>query len=257
MTYRNVLALVAVIAALAVIPIARLYAEDKAADAPGSAPNTGGDEGFKPLFDGKSLEEWDGDPKFWSVQDGAITGKTTAENPTNGNTFAVWKGGEVKDFELRFKYKIIGGNSGVQYRSKQLGDDKYRIGGYQADFEAGEGFTGILYDEGGIAGGRGIMAERGQKAHYPASGDAKKEPLGKSAAELGKVVKKEDWNEYVIIANGNHLTHKINGETMVEVIDESDKALKSGLLALQLHAGPPMTVQFKDIRIKDLGGEQK
>src|SRR5262245_23914509 len=100
------------------------------------------DAGFKPIFDGKSLEGWDGNPKFWSVVDGTIQGKTTADNPTKGNTFLIWRQGPVDDFELKLSYKIVGGNSGIQYRSKE--GDKWVVGGYQGDFEAGDTFSGIL-----------------------------------------------------------------------------------------------------------------
>src|SRR5687767_6837994 len=211
---------------------------------------------FKPLFNGKDLSGWDGDPKFWSVKDGAITGQTTKENPTQGNTFLVYKGGDVSDFELRYEYKIVGGNSGVQYRSKVLDPKSWRVGGYQGDFEAGKTFSGILYDEGGVAGGRNIMANRGESVTFGAGDgkDKKVEKLPMSSEELQKQIKHEDWNEYTIIARGNHLIHKINGNTTAECIDQSDKALKSGVLALQLHAGPPMQVQFRNIRMKKLEG---
>jgi hypothetical protein len=206
------------------------------------------EDGFKPLFDGKSLEGWDGNPKLWSVKDGAIVGQTTKENPTRGNTFLIWKGGDVGDFELRFSYRIKGGNSGVQYRSKEV--RKWVVGGYQADFEAGKTFSGILYDEAGVAGGRGIMAARGEKVVWDESG--KKNVVGSTGKsdEIQAAIKNEDWNEYTVIAKGNELTHAINGRTTVEVTDNSSKALKSGILALQLHAGPPMTVEFKNIRLK-------
>ena len=112
------------------------------------------DEGFHSLFDGQTLDGWEGNPKLWSVQNGAITGQTTADNPTKGNTFLVWRGGEVKNFELRLKYRIEGGNSGIQYRSKEV--ERWVISGYQADIDATNRFTGILYEE----RGRGILAER-------------------------------------------------------------------------------------------------
>ena len=109
---------------------------------------------FKPLFNGKNLDGWEGNPKLWSVKDGAITGITgnDPDNKLKHNTFLVWKGGEVSDFELRFQYKLVGGNSGVQYRSKLIGQGDFgpRVGGYQADFEAGTTYSGILYDEGGV-----------------------------------------------------------------------------------------------------------
>ena len=204
------------------------------------------DAGFKPLFNGKTLDGWSGHEKFWSVQDGTITGKTTAENPTKGNTFLVYKE-PVGDFELRLKFKIVGGNSGIQYRSVDKGN--FVVNGYQADIDSGDTYIGILYEE----GGRGILAQRGDKVEITA--DGKKNVVGKTgdSKEIAATVKKEDWNDYVVIAKGNHLVHKINGHTTVEVTDhQSDKAKSSGILALQLHAGPPMTVQFKDIEIKEL-----
>ena len=214
------------------------------------AAHAADEAGFKPLFDGKSLEGWDGDSKFWSVRDGAIVGQTTKENPTRGNTFLIWRGGDVDDFELRFSYRIQGGNSGVQYRSKEV--RKWVVGGYQADFEAGKTFSGILYDEAGVAGGRQIMAARGEKVVWDENN--KKQVTGATGKsdDIQAAIKNEDWNEYVIIAKGNELKHIINGRTTIEVTDKSAKALKSGILALQLHAGPPMTVEFKNIRLKRL-----
>ena len=200
--------------------------------------------GFKAIFNGEDLEGWDGNPKFWSVKDGAIVGQTTEDNPTKGNTFLIWRQGTVDDFVLRLQYKIIGGNSGIQYRSKELG--KWVIGGYQGDFEAGDKHSGILYEE----RGRGILAERGKKVTIKADGSKQPETLADSN-ELQKLIKNEDWNDYEIIAEGNHLTHKINGVVFSETIDEEAKnRALAGLLALQLHAGPPMTVEFKNIRLK-------
>ena len=100
------------------------------------------DAGFVQLFDGKTLDGWDGNPEFWSVKDGAITGVTTPEKPTKGNTFLIWRKGEVSDFELRVEFKINGGNSGIQYRSAELPDNKWVIRGYQADFDGAGGWTG-------------------------------------------------------------------------------------------------------------------
>lgn len=200
--------------------------------------------GFKSLFNGQNLDGWDGNPKFWIVKDGAIHGETTSDNPTSGNTFLIWRQGTVDDFVLRLQYKIVGGNSGIQYRSKEL--DPWVIGGYQADFEVGETWSGILYEE----RGRGILASRGVRATVKADGKKEEEKLADSA-ELQKLIKKEDWNDYEIIADGNRLTHKINGVVFSEAIDEDEKnRAMSGLLALQLHAGPPMIVEFKNIRLK-------
>jgi len=200
--------------------------------------------GFKPIFDGKSLEGWDGNPKFWKVEDGAITGQTTADNPTKGNTFLIWRQGDVDDFVLRLQYKIVGGNSGIQYRSKE--GDPWVVGGYQADFEAGDMFSGILYEE----RGRGILAQRGTKVTIDIDGKKHEEKIGDSK-ELQSHIKKEDWNDYEITAQGNRLTHKINGHVTAEVIDnQTSKRAMSGILALQVHAGPPMKVQFKNLRLQ-------
>ncbi len=210
--------------------------------------------GFKPLFNGRDLTGWEGNAKLWSVKDGAITGQTSATDPIKVNTFLVYTAEPVDDFELRLSYRIVGGNSGIQYRSKVMVKAQWRVGGYQADFEAGKTYSGILYDEGGVAGGRGIMAERGQKVRWTA--DGKKDVLGttgKTSDELQAAIKNEDWNDYVIVAQGNHLVHQINGNVTVDVTDEDEKKrLTSGVLALQIHVGPPMTVQFKNIRIKKL-----
>lgn len=211
------------------------------------------EEGFKSLFNGRDLTGWDGNPKFWSVKDGCITGITTPDNRTEGNTFLIYRVDSVDDFELRLSYKIIGGNSGVQYRS--LDEGRWVVGGYQADFEAGTTFSGILYEE----RGRGILAERGQITKIvadPANAEKHKVVVLGSAGkseDIQAVIKKEDWNDYIIIARGNQLTHIINGRVTVSVIDEhAAKSRKSGVMALQLHAGPPMTLQVKDIRLRPL-----
>lgn len=204
-------------------------------------------EESKELFNGKDLAGWEGDNKFWSVEDGAITGRTTKDNPAKHNTFLVWKGGTLKDFELHVMFKIANHNSGVQYRSKDLGD--HVVAGYQADMvgDVPDRYTGILYEE----KGRGILAERGQSVVI-GEHDRTKDKIG-DPDEIAKAIKRGDWNEYTIIARGNHLTQKINGVTTVEVTDNDAKhAAQEGVLALQIHMGPPMTVQFKDIQLKVL-----
>ncbi len=202
------------------------------------------EEGFRPIFNGQNLDGWDGNAKFWSVQDGTITGQTTADNPTKGNTFLIWRQAPVDDFVLKLSYKIVGGNSGVQYRSQEV--DKWVVAGYQADIDSGDTFSGILYEE----RLRGILANRGQKVTIDEKGEKQVTQVD-DAKKLQEGIKKEDWNEYEIIAQGNHLTHKINGRVTAEVVDnQTGKRAASGILALQLHAGPPMKVQFKDIRLK-------
>lgn len=215
--------------------------------------------GFKSLFNGKDLEGWTGNPKLWSVEDGAITGITgdDPENKLTHNTFLVYTGGSVDDFELRLKYRIEKGNSGIQYRSKILGEGEFGpiVGGYQADFEAGTKYSGILYEE----KGRAILALRGQATKIVTNPDDPKKPVVKVLGSLGdtediqSVIKSEEWNDYTIIANGNQLTHIINGRVTVSVVDEDKSgSSKSGVLALQIHVGPAMVVQFKDIRIREI-----
>ncbi|MGY8750185.1 MAG: PVC-type heme-binding CxxCH protein [Pirellulales bacterium] len=209
-------------------------------------------DGFVSLFDGKTLKGWDGNPKFWSVEDGAITGQTTSKNPTKGNTFLVYRGGEFANFELRFDYKIVGGNSGVQYRSFEPDSKKQKwvVGGYQADFEAGNTYSGILYGE----RFRGILANRGQKTELVRNeGKFQVKVTGSvgESADIQTKIKKEDWNEYSITANGFDFVHKINGvQTAVCTDNDRQQRRESGIVALQLHAGPPMKVQFRNIRIK-------
>ncbi|HUS38893.1 MAG: family 16 glycoside hydrolase [Pirellulales bacterium] len=212
------------------------------------------ENGFKPIFDGKDLTGWSGKEGFWSVEDGAITGQTTKEKPTDGNTFITWTEGEVDDFELTLKYRIEGGNSGIQYRSTDLGN--YVVGGYQADFEAGDTWSGAHYHE----RGRGILAKRGEKTEIGPDGKVKVLEQLADGASLQKHIKKEDWNEYHIIAKGNRFIHRINGVVMSDVTDNDKAGFRaSGILALQLHVGPPMKVQFKDIQLKrlPLDGKQK
>jgi hypothetical protein len=210
--------------------------------------------GFTSLFNGKDLAGWEGNPDLWSVQDGTITGVTKADPKLTHNTFLVYTNGMVDDFELRLSYRIVNGNSGIQYRSKVLRKGQFGpiVGGYQADFEAGKTYSGILYEE----QMRAILAQRGQKTVIKADGAKHKvEVVGEldKSENIQAKIKHEDWNEYVIRAKGNHLQHFINGVQTIDVVDEqAEKAAKEGVLALQIHTGPPMTVQFKNIRIMSL-----
>src|SRR5258708_31051503 len=183
------------------------------------------ERGLKSIFNGSDLNGWDGNPKLWSVKDGGIVGRTTAEEPIKGNTFLIWTNGTPGDFELRCSFKIEPkndqgfANSGIQYRSKVLDPANWVVGGYQADMEAGPTYTGILYEERMT---RGIMAARGEKVVW--NKDCQKEVAGSlgTSEDLQKVIKQREWNEYVVIAKGNHLQHFINSRQMVDVIDECE-----------------------------------
>lgn len=203
------------------------------------------------LFNGSNLDGWDGDQNFWSVEGGAILGRITTANRLTKSTCLVWRNGELDDFELRLSFKLDGGNSGVQYRSTDLGG--HVVVGYQADIDADGAYTGALFEE----GGRGMLAQSGQKTVVGL--DHKPSVIGSIAERrrLQAKLKKSGWNEYAIIARGYHLQHFVNGQLFIDVTDHDDEQRKlSGVLALQLHAGGPMTVRFKDIRLKRLPREE-
>lgn len=212
-------------------------------------------EGMIKLFNGKDLTGWDGDTRLWAAKDGAIHGETTPEKQTKGNTFLIYVGDqdkpvEFKDFELRLSFRIDHGNAGVQYRSTHLVENKnnkWVVKGYQAEVENTPGKVGFLYHE----SGRGWLVNVGDKMVI--SEDGKKEVAGKlgNKDEIAKTYKKSDWNDYVIICKGNHVQHFLNGIQTIDLIDNDQKAApKSGIIALQIHAGPPMWVEYKDIRLK-------
>jgi len=208
------------------------------------------EEGSRSIFNGKDLSGWEGKPDGWWVEDGAITGQSTKEKPCRKHHYLMWRGGKPADFELRLSYRIVGGNSGIQLRSRELPNWDTR--GYQADLEAGDRWTGALFEH-----ARGGIAMRGTKVVIDEDGTKHITNVA-NPAELDKHVKKEDWNEYHVIARGNEIILKINGVVMAHAIDnEKGKAARSGIIALQMHPGPPMKVQFKDIRIREFERDGK
>jgi len=228
------------------------------------APARAADSGFKPIFNGKDLSGWAGLSQFWSVQDGAITGQTKNQADLKANTFLVWQGGQPANFELRLKFKLSPNNdrnqanSGVQFRSKVLDASTFSVGGYQADIDSTGKYAGMLYEE----KGRGIIMGPGEKIRITGT---TKDAKGKQKATVDKLgtpstpadilasYKLGDWNELRIVANGNHVQQFLNGKLTADVVDaDAENAPKSGVIALQLHTGPPMTVQFKDLQLKTL-----
>lgn len=216
------------------------------------------------IFNGTDLEGWDGDPRFWRVEDGELIGQTTETNKAEKNTFIIYRGGEFADFDLKFKYRVENYNSGVQYRSTELG--KWSVGGYQADFEARshksdsgptDRFSGMFFDE----QGRMFLGQRGQAVIVRSNPSSPKKPkievigsLG-DAAELEKQILRDDWNEMRVIARAFAFTHIINGQVMSLAFDEDHASRKaSGLIAFQLHSGPPMQIRIKELTIRPLGG---
>jgi hypothetical protein len=208
----------------------------------------GEDDGFKPIFDGKTLKGWKApNMRYWSVQDGAITAQSTESNPCKSNQFLVWQGGNVADFELKVKFRLAEnrGNSGVQFRSKI---DKDGMGiGYQADILPGGPWCGALADE--YTGREPLMVPNGHKTVVDVDGKRTCTPAGKPVS----LKKPGEWNDYHIIARSHHMLLKINGQISAEFIDNDKKEFDaSGILALQLRLGPPMKVQFKEILLKQL-----
>lgn len=203
------------------------------------------------LFDGMTLNGWNGDMKVWSVVDGAITAKSEPGAPLDYNTFLVWQGGDIENFELTYKTRIFSGNSGVQYRSHIIDQEKWIIGGYQADIAAKPlDANGKLYEE----KGRGRVCLLGQKV---ITGKTKKNKqvldLVEKPLDILKGLNPNEWNEHTIIADGNHLIHKINGKITADIFDNNvEKRASKGLLALQSHGKMDMHVQFKDIVLSKL-----
>lgn len=210
------------------------------------------EQGFVKIFNGKDLSGWDGDKRFWSVKDGVIHGETTRDNPAPYNTFLIWRGGVLGDFELRLSFRILSGNSGVQVRSRHLGG--WRVKGYQVEVAPPRSKMGLFYEERGrkrlaTCGQKVVIRPGGKKEVVASLGDPKK---------LQSVYKEKDWNDLVVIARGNHLVQKINGVVFSEIIDEDkENAASTGILALQLHAGPPTLVEFKNIRLKALSAARE
>jgi len=210
------------------------------------------------IFNGEDLTGWDGDPRLWSAEDGAIRGETTAENPAQGNTFLIWKGGVVKDFQLRLSFRCTDtNNSGIQYRSTHVTDERARnpwvVRGYQHEIRNEvelPSVAGFIYDEGGK---RGRMCLVGEKATWGEDGKKEITDTLIDAEGYRKLFKLDDWNDVLIIAKGNHLRHYLNNTLVVDCTDNHPQlALREGILALQLHAGKPMWAEFKNIRIQHL-----
>ena len=203
---------------------------------------------FQILFNGKNLEGWKGLPGLWSVEDGAITGQTTDNEPIKANTFLVWQGGDVSDFEFRCLVRFEGNNSGVQYRSELTDPDGLALKGYQADLHPRADYMGMMYGE---KTGRGIIATGGQQVVISADGKKQVTPIN-----ADHNAPTERWNELRIIAVGNRLVHQINGVTTIDLTDNHPEAFATGLLGLQLHRGPAMKVQFRNLLYRKLTADQ-
>jgi hypothetical protein len=213
-------------------------------------PAPDGSEGFEAIFNGKTLDNWDGDPKFWRVEEGGIVGESTPDKQVGPNTFIIWRGGKPANFELKLQYKINNTNSGIQYRSVEMPEaGKWVLKGYQADIDAQNRYSGQLYEE----RGRGFLAMRGQ---FTRMWDGGKKTLIGSPGDgdaLKAVIKENDWNDFHVIARDNMIVHVLNGHVMCAFIDDDPKGrAMEGLLGFQLHSGPPMRVEFRNILLRKL-----
>jgi hypothetical protein len=212
--------------------------------------------GMKSLFNGKDLTGWDGDARLWSVKDGALRGETSAQAAAQGNTFLILKDQNFSNFELRLSFRCsTANNSGIQYRSKHITEGKpanaWVVRGYQHEIRNQNrlpSVAGFIYDEGGK---RARLCFVGEKATW----DNGKKSLDASlldAAGFEKLFKLDDWNDVIIIARDNHIQHFLNGSLILDFTDnDPELALKSGIIALQLHAGNPMWAEYKNLRIKE------
>ena len=204
------------------------------------------EEGFKPIFNGKDLGGWDGKPGAWRVEDGALTAESTPQNPCVAAHYLVWRGGQPSDFELRADFRLSGaGNSGIQLRSRAL--PNWDTSGYQADMSGDGALVGFVYEH-----TRGLIAGRGERVSIGPDGRREVQPLG-DAAELLQHYRKEAWNAYRIVCRGPEIALFINGVLMCQFTDLDPKqAASQGVIALQMHPGPPMKIQFRNIRLKEL-----
>ncbi|WP_114748664.1 3-keto-disaccharide hydrolase [Pleomorphovibrio marinus] len=221
-------------------------------------------EGFTSMFDGRSLDGWDGDPAYWRVEEETLIGEITEGVDLPHNTFLIWQKSQPGDFEMKGEFKISeSGNSGIQYRSEKLEDIPYALKGYQADMDGKHNYTGQNYEE----RKRTTLAYIGQKTRInpqEKEGDLRAniernawlglevvESLGDQDS-LRSLMHKEDWNEFRIVAEGNRLQHFINGVLISDVTDDdpANRAME-GYLGIQVHRGPPMKVALKNLYLKE------
>ncbi len=225
-------------------------------------------DGFVQIFDGKTLEGWNGDPTYWTVENGSLVGTVTPETILKNNTFIVWQGGQPQDFELKLDYRISeSGNSGINYRSTYLENRPHALRGYQCDIDGLNKYTGQNYEE----KKRTTLAYRGEKVMLTTPTDSSVmenirsnvqkncwqtrevlESLGEKEA-LRAMIKANDWNQVHLIIKGNRLLHYVNGRLMSDVTDnDAMHSIIKGYIGVQVHVGPPMKVEFKNIRLKEI-----
>jgi Domain of Unknown Function (DUF1080) len=236
------------VAAAAAVLLAPIALERLAAQQTYPTPITGDEAGFERIFDERTLNGWEGDPTYWRVENGALVGEVTPATLLKRNSFIVWRGGTTKDFELKLEVRLSAqANSGVNYRSIEVPDTPWAMKGYQFDLDGPDRYTGNLYEE----RGRTFMAVRGQVTHAIPGGIRQIIGSTGTLAELQAFTKRDDWNDVHIVARGNVLVHLLNGRTTCVLVDDDAELRRTeGLLGVQVHVGPPMKVEYRNIRLK-------
>lgn len=224
------------------------------------------EEGFISIFDGESLSGWEGDSTYWSIENGNLVGTVTPETLLERNTFIIWQGGTPENFELKLEYRITKeGNSGINYRSEEIENTPFALRGYQFDLDGQNRYTGQNYEE----RKRTTLAYRGQSALIePLSDSLAVMPISTSIKnnawtssvstdlveypeELINYIKEDDWNSCHLVVSGNKMQHYVNDILMSEVIDnDTQNRRTSGFIGIQVHVGPPMKVEFRNIMLK-------
>ena len=233
-----------------------------------TAKNTGAKDadGFVQIFDGKTLNNWVGDSTYWRVEDSCLVGVVTPATLLKRNTFIIWQGTMPENFEIRVQYKVSAeGNSGINYRSEKMEGFPYALKGYQADLNGANTYTGSNYEE----RRRTTLASIGEKTVLPAiavSPDSLQAHIANNqwlpkivtgslgnAATLTASIRNDDWNDYRVVVQGNHMQHYINGVLMSDVTDNDTVNRRfTGYLGVQVHVGPPMRIAYKNFRLKKL-----
>jgi hypothetical protein len=261
---RTILAAALVAVALAAAPVLAQQPQGAQGARPQGGPGGGGapraltvpydfadTTGFVRIFDG-TLKNWDGDPTFWRADSMMIIGESTPEHRVTLNNFIIWRGGVLRDFELKVEARLTGTNSGIQVRSRQLPDSvgKWVLAGYQADMDAANMYPGNLHEE---RGNRAFIAPRGGIARDTGSGPSLTLGSLGSPVEMKGLWNNGGWNQYHIIARGNMIMVILNGRVTSIFIDE-DRSLRAleGLLGFQMHVGPPFTVQYRNVFLREL-----
>lgn len=223
---------------------------------------------FYSIFNGKNLEGWNGDKTYWSVKDGILIGEVTPETILKRNSFVIYEKEQPENFELKLEYRIsTSGNSGVNYRSEKIKNKPFSLRGYQSDIDGKNKYTGQNYEE----KKRTTLAYIGEKViikempdSIPLSNIRKNVKRNcwqtrdivatlRDKKELKATVKNNDWNTMHIIANGNHMQHFVNGVLMSDVIDlDTQNRSEKGFIGVQVHVGPPMKIEYKNIRLRHL-----